>query len=160
MCKERSGSQQHCSQGGGDDSDKVPGPLTSTSLWEQPTLLCSQGPHPELSPRNHACHTTHQICSRGVEQAFSAAGRPLEGAGKAPQPRLTDTGGLVISEPQALLAHCTDGETEAQRGNRTQQGFTEHQLRARLWVSGISFCPDDMPKHVTCGGTEAQGNFC
>lgn len=75
--------------------------VSPENFREQLAALCSQGLHPEL-PKNQDCHTTHQTCSWGAEQAFSAA--ETSGGGNprprsTPLPQLTGTKSLVISHP-------------------------------------------------------------
>lgn len=142
------------------------------------TEIMSLGPpHPPLSGSSQQCSVLsgHILSSppgttpvtpptrpgTGVPSRRSLQQRDLWREQARPQgqeaPPLTDTRGLVTGEPQVQRAHSTDKGTEAQRGNRTGRRLTGHQFHARLWVSGTPFCPDDKPRHATCGGTEAQG---
>lgn len=111
--KERLGSQQDDCQGGQDDSDNVPEPPPQpTSLRE--TLGSSQQcsalrGYILSSPKNQACHTTHQTCS-AVLSRHSLQQKPLEGKQRhtARSPTAHPTQSLVISHPQVSLARCTE----------------------------------------------------
>lgn len=82
LMKERLGSQRDDCQGGQDDSDNVPEPPPQpTSLRE--TLGSSQQcsalrGYILSSPKNQACHTTHQTCS-AVLSGHYLQQKPLEG---------------------------------------------------------------------------------
>lgn len=53
-----------------------------------------------------------QTCSWGAGEALLAP--ETSTGGQAKNPQLTGTESLRISDPEAHLAHCTDGETEAE----------------------------------------------